>query len=201
MKLLSLIMLLMTSSLYAVTESQALNTEMQSYPSNRRVNVSTNPLTTLYLLPNINVEFAVTDNITLGVSGMTGGIWMHLLEKQNTDYEYSMYGYGASAKYYFNRALADSGYAKIAYDRLNVSGHSKIDNTGGTVGINAYKLGAGYMWMWSSFNIQLGGDLALTDGDGQIRSTDGSKVKDLDKVLDRAEAVAVGIDFSIGFAF
>lgn len=155
-------------------------------------NIRTQPLSLVLGIINAQVDYAISDNITIGPNFSSGS--MSLL-----NYNVSVSGFGIEANYYFNQVFNDGWYLNGGYGstsasvKYNSSIFGDIEGKATAAGI---VIGGGYHWFWENFNLNLGLTTLLS-------STVKVELKDSTGTTQDSYSYTsgAGLAFAMGYAF
>jgi hypothetical protein len=161
------------------------------------VNVRINPLAALFGMLNAEIDFKMSDSLTVGPSLSYWSISLG-------DVSFSAYSLGVRANYYFGGGALDTDgwylgpYA--AFASMTVEEDLLGDNFSASA--SGFGLGAmiGHQWMWETFNINLGlGFGYYMIDETQTAENDDGVEREVD--VPAAAGTSVGLEFTLGWAF
>lgn len=162
---------------------------LTTFAQDKTWNIQFSPVAFLVGILNVDVDYALNSNWTVGPQGLT-------MSYKYNDIKVSGSSFGAHARYYFDKVYSDGWYGsgQIGSFSLKVEDESNGDHAEAS-GM-AYSLGGGYHWFWETFNLRLGlvggstsvGKIEIKDAGGNVTDT-------------YTPSFNTGIDFAIGFAF
>jgi len=152
-----------------------------------RLNLSLNPVGLIFGVANLGLDWAPSDNFTVGASYATASL-------SDDDIEIESNGFGLKLQYFFYEAFNDSWYMATSYnsshgEALNVRSlrEEKID-------LYSFTASLGYMWISGPVNFQLGIGVQQIFLDEQTPGQNSFDFSSFEGVLPYA-------DFNLGFAF
>ncbi len=151
----------------------------------KKFNISVNPLGLAIGIGNIGLDYAITDQVTLGGN-------LSYANLDTGDIEASANGFGLKAQVFANGAFTNSWYASVFYSAASGDAEDTFDGDTASIDISSMGLTGGYMWIWENFNIQFGGGF-------QSISVDASSNTGVD--IDDIEGTGLALDFTLGWAF
>lgn len=171
---------------------QLLNLQSAQAAGDKSWNVRTRPLSLALGMINAQVDYAISDNLTVGPDFTSWNLTIG-------DYDVSASGFGVGANYYFDNVFNDSWYVSGGYSSASATVKYKSSlygNLEASAQVAGVAIGGGYHWFWESFNLNLGLNtllaattkVELKDSTGTVRDT-------------YTYPGGVGLDFAIGFAF
>lgn len=141
--------LYMFSSLMKLVIPLMLLFSTQAMAAGKSVNIRVNPLGLLAGVANVGVDFALTNHFTLGAQAS-------YLKLSTGNTEATANSFGVRGQLFINDAFTDSWYFALSGDMLNADAENDVTNETASVTGTSYGVLAGYMWMWTNFNIMLG---------------------------------------------
>ncbi len=182
----------------AVAAVAALHSVNVFAASSSSMNVRFNPIGLAIGVFNLNMDFVVAPEWTvgpeIGLVNRTYGKESALVD----DIKVKGYSFGARANWHRNGVFSDGLYVGPALNYVSVTAESR--DAAGKIEGSASALVAtglvGYGWFWDSFNILLGGGLAVPLGDAKVEVTDTAGNKTQSNI-----SSGFALEFSLGWAF
>lgn len=171
----------------------------------KSMNVRVNPLAMLIGVVNADIDFGITDGITLGPSlsmlsaksGVSGtGI-------TTSETKISAYSIGARANFYFSGVSFTDGWyfgPSASYLPVSVTETEGTDSYSASMGAFSVSALLGYQWMWETFNINLGLGAGYYSTSSSVTATTSSG-KSTTVAVPSFSGVAPSLEFSLGYAF
>ena len=168
-----------------------------SFSNELRNNISINPLAFMLGIANISYERKLNDNWTLG--GELAFLDIEILNTKQTGQQF-----GIKTRYHFNKSFEDgwqillgAGYLSSKATTSSTICFFSCTTTSGNATVNGLYVGfvPTYMWIWESFNMNLGLGVLYFNSDIDVTS---GTISETD--INYNEAVPT-IDFSMGVAF
>jgi Protein of unknown function (DUF3575) len=151
--------------------------------------LSTNPISSVLGLANLEYSYTIADHVTVGLTGNTGRVKIGGHELKGSSY-------GAIARLYLKPAFErDSWYAVAALKQVDYQ-YSVTSNQikyAGEADKVTFAVGAGYHWFWDKFNMNLAG-LISDQSKIELKDASGNKYKD-------DVNATVDFEFNIGWKF
>lgn len=117
-----------------------------------------------------------------------------------SEYKVKSFGIGARANWFYNGVYTDGLYLgpALTYRSVNI----ETRDSGGKITADASTMVlagmVGYGWFWESFNIMLGGGLAVPVGDTKIEITDSTGRKES---VNYQRFGSLALEFNLGWTF
>ena len=161
------------------------------------VNFRFSPIAAAFGIINTDIDIKLGDSFTLGPS-------VTLISLSAGGISASANAYGIRANYYLTgTALSTNGFYLgpfVNYTTISVTKTISGDEYKATGTGYVYGAYLGYQWMWSTFNINLGGGYVGSSFGGTIESDEvDGETEEID--TSSASRGGFGLEFTLGFAF
>jgi hypothetical protein len=169
----------------------------EDHSQGKNFNVRTNLLYDALGYYNLGVDVAISNRLTLGVEGT-------IFNDEDDDLQLSSKEYGVSANWYINTPSISDGWVLGLYlglidfeitDTMYASGTSTLADFTFDGGGAVAQAAVYYHWVWSLFNLSLGGGVRYYAVDSTLTLSSGESVN---VPIDGA---ALHIELSVGLAF
>jgi hypothetical protein len=165
-----------------------------SVTSQAEIMLRTSPILLVAGGTNAEIDFKVSENLSVGVGGLS---WSAEL----LDVEFTVTEAHARFDYWFSGAFKQGWYANAGYSTMSMDLKTKdIFGTEfeGEVSGSGVILGMGYHWQWESFHMELGYQLANYSFDSklELEASDGSTEEE-----SIPSGTSGGLEFNLGWVF
>ncbi len=188
-------------SVFAATGRAEAQVSTGSSPKSMNLRVS--PILLLIGMIELNLDVAMNDQWTVGPEL---NFWRFTVNSSNSSFDdefsLSAFALGVRANWYQNGVFSEGLYVGPYAKYVNVKVETE-DSAGNDISGQASGLGlgclVGYGWFWDSFNIKLGGGLALPLGTSNVEVKDSSGTTTEEVKTSRTGSLAA--EFTLGWTF
>jgi hypothetical protein len=158
------------------------------------------PVTLLIGLVGVDLDIKVSDQWTVGPELA----YWHFSLSETGDFTQSVditaFAVGARANWFLNGTYTDGLYIgpSLKYVSVKATTANDVESLSGTASVLQASVLVGYGWFWPSFNMMLGGGLALPLGNQDVTVTDSNG----DKVSENISSTgSLALEYSLGWTF
>lgn len=187
--------------------NQLVQVENSQLASDKTTSIRISPLSTLVGLPQLSINYAVTNKISLGLEGshlISDSVIKSSIKEKNSDssidsYDISAQSYGVRADYAFGDSImANTWYLSGGLSNLKVGIKSRIDAGEASGDLILGRALIGFQWVKQHFIINLaGGFSTVFSQEYKVSTASGWASEDQVKNIGSHSA----LDFSLGYVF
>jgi opacity protein-like surface antigen len=159
------------------------------------------PVALLLGVVDAGLDIAVHDNWTVGPEIEYMHWNLHSTGSFTSDYDITAFAIGGRANWYANGVYTDGLYVSPQFAFANAK-VSTTDSSGisteGTASSLIVRGVVGYGWFWDSFNIHLGGGLALPVGRSKVKMKASNGTEES---VDFSRTGRLALEFNLGWTF